>query len=130
MPHPSTFLRRALIADTVISGASGVLLLAGAGPLSRTFGVSAELLRSAGFSLLPFMVFLIWLCTRSNLPRTAVWVVIALNLAWVIGSIALLFIDGIDPSRLGMAFILVQAIAVAAFAEMQYVGLRRSAEMR
>ena|SRR5687768_1152713 len=130
MPHSSTFLRRALIADAVISGTSAVLLLAGAGLLSRMFGVSAELLRSAGWSLVPFMAFLIWLLTRANLPRTAVWVVIALNLGWVIGSIALLFVDRIDPTGLGIAFILVQAIAVAGFAEMQYVGLRRAAEVR
>jgi hypothetical protein len=122
-----TFLQRVLIADAVISGTSGVLLLVAAGPLSRILGVPASLLSSAGVSLLPFVAFLIWLCTRTNVPRSAVWIVIALNLAWVVGSIALLFADRLDPNRLGIAFILVQAIAVAGFAEMQYVGLRRSA---
>lgn len=125
MSQSSTFLRRALIIDAVISGASGLIMLAGATPLSRILGVSAELLSSAGLSLLPFTAFLIWLCTRAALPRTAVWVVIALNVGWVIGSVALLFIDGLNPSSFGIAFILVQAIAVAAFAEIQYVGLRR-----
>lgn len=126
----STFLRRVLIADAVISGTTGVLMLAAAGPLSRILEVPSSLLTSAGVSLLPFMAFLIWLCTRASVPRSAVWIVIALNLGWVLGSIALLFADRVDPNRLGIAFILVQAIAVAGFAEMQYVGLRRSAEMR
>lgn len=125
MSQSSTFLRRALIIDAVISGASGLLMLAGAAPLSRILGVSTELLTSAGLSLLPFTAFLIWLCTRAALPRTTVWLVIALNIGWVIGSIALLFVDGLNPSGFGIAFILVQAIAVAAFAEIQYVGLRR-----
>lgn len=126
----STFLRRVLIADAVISGTTGVLMLAAAGPLSRILGVPASLLTTAGVSLLPFMAFLIWLCTRASVPRPAIWIVIALNLGWVLGSIALLFADRLDPNRLGIAVILVQAIAVAGFAEMQYVGLRRSAEMR
>ena len=123
-----TFLRRVLIADAVISGASAVLLLAAAGPLSRILGVPFSLLQSAGVSLLPFLAFLIWLCTRNTVPRSSVWIVIALNLAWVAGSIALLFVDRIDPNRIGVAFIVVQAVAVLGFAEMQYVGLRRSAE--
>jgi hypothetical protein len=123
----STFLRRALIADAVISGTTGVLMLAAAAPLARILGVPTALLSSAGVSLLPFVAFLIWLCTRASVPRSAVWLVIALNLAWVIGSIALLFIDRLDPNGLGIAFILVQAIAVAAFAEAQYVALRRAA---
>ncbi len=123
----STFLRRALIADAVISGTAGVLMLAAAAPLARILGVPTALLSSAGVSLLPFVAFLIWLCTRASVPRSAVWLVIALNLAWVIGSIALLFIDRLDPNGLGIAFILVQAIAVAAFAEAQYVALRRAA---
>jgi hypothetical protein len=120
------FLRRALIADAVISGTTGLFLFAGAGLLSPILNVPAELLRSAGVSLLPFCAFLVYLCTRGHLPRMSVWLVIALNVAWVIGSVLLLFVDRLDPSRLGVAFILVQAAAVAVFAEMQYVGLRRA----
>jgi hypothetical protein len=123
----STFLRRVLIADAFISGITGVLMLAATRPISQFFEVPVSLLFSAGVSLLPFTAFLIWLCTRPNVPRSAVWFVIALNLGWVIGSIALLFVDRVDPNRIGVAFILVQAIAVLGFAEMQYVGLRKLA---
>lgn len=121
----SKFLRRILIADAVISGASGILMLTAANAMSQLLGVPAELLRSAGISLIPFTAFVVWIATRNAIPRTSVWTVIALNVAWVLASIALLFVDRIDPTRIGVAFILVQAIAVAGFAEMQYVGLRR-----
>lgn len=123
----SMFLRRALIADAVISGATGLLMLLGAGLLSSMLNVPAELLRYAGASLIPFVAFLAFVATRESLPRTSVWTVIALNVAWVAASVALLFVDRLDPNRLGVAFILVQAVAVAVFAEMQYVGLRRAA---
>jgi hypothetical protein len=121
----SKFLRRILIADAVISGASGILMLTAANALSQLLGVPAELLRSAGLSLIPFTAFVVWICTRAAIPRTSVWTVIALNVAWVLASVALLFVDRLDPNRLGVAFIVLQAVAVAGFAEMQYVGLRR-----
>lgn len=122
-----SFLRRALLADAAISGPSAVLMLLGAAALAPLLGVPAELLRSAGLSLIPFTAFVAWIATRADIPRAAVWTVIALNAGWVIASIALLFVDGIDPNGLGIAFILVQAAAVAVFAEVQWVGLSRTA---
>lgn len=121
----SKFLRRILVADAVISGGSGILMLTAASAMSRLLGVPAELLRAAGISLIPFTAFVVWIATRAAIPRTSVWTVIALNAAWVLASVALLFVDRFDPNRIGVAFILVQAAAVAGFAEMQYVGLRR-----
>jgi hypothetical protein len=41
--------------------------------------------------------------------------------------VALLFTGWIDPTLLGVAFILMQAVVVAAFAELQVIGLRRLA---
>jgi hypothetical protein len=95
------------------------------GPLSSLLGVPPELLRFAGVSLIPFAAFVTWICTRPTLPRLPVRAVIALNVGWVIGSAWLLFADRIDPNQFGVAFIVVQAIAVAVLAEMRYAGLRR-----
>ena len=41
-------------------------------------------------------------------------------------SVALLFSGAVTPNLLGEAFVAVQAIAVGALAELQYIGLRRS----
>jgi hypothetical protein len=119
------FLRRALLADAVISGVSAAFMLLGAAPLSRLLGVPADLLRAAGLSLIPFTAFVAWIAMRAGIARAAVRTVIALNAAWVIASVALLFVDAIDPTRLGIAFILIQAAAVALFAEVQWMGLTR-----
>jgi hypothetical protein len=56
-----------------------------------------------------------------------VWAVVACNVLWAMDCVALLFTGWIDPSLLGVAFLLMQAVAVAAFAELQVVGLRRLA---
>jgi hypothetical protein len=64
---------------------------------------------------------------RESLSLGSVWFVIALNTAWVAASVLLLVSGLIDPTALGSAFIVVQAIVVAVFVELQYVGLRRPA---
>lgn len=122
-----SLLRRALLADAAVSGATGVLMLLGAGLLEGLLDVPAPLLRYAGSSLLPFALFVGGLSRRESQPRARVWAVIALNVAWAAGSVLLLVGGAIAPSPLGSAFVMVQAVAVAGFAELQYFGLRRSA---
>jgi hypothetical protein len=60
------------------------------------------------------------------MPKALVVVVIAGNAAWTIASIALLFSGAVTPNLLGEAFVAIQAIAIGALAELQFVGLRRS----
>jgi hypothetical protein len=125
----TTNLRRLLFVDAAISGVSGVLLLAAASPLARLLALPEPLLRYSGFSLLLFAALVLYLATRDILPRGGVLTIIALNIAWVVASAALLLTGGVAPNALGYAFVIVQAIAVAALAEMQYMGLRRVAPL-
>jgi len=125
-PATSSFLRRVLVADAMISGMTGLLMVVDAGALEGMLGVPAALLRYAGLSLLPFAALVFGLSRRDSLPRAGVWAVIALNAAWVVASVWLPLGGWISPNVLGYAFILGQALAVAVFAEMQYVGLRKS----
>jgi len=126
MTNPTAFLRRMLVVDGTISGLTGVLMILGAGFLEAALGVPAVLLRYAGLSLIPFVAFVFYLATRDSVSRASVWTVIAANAAWVVASALLLVSGRIEPTALGYVFILGQAFAVAAFAEAQYVGLRKS----
>jgi hypothetical protein len=126
MTNPTVFLRRVLVVDGTISGLTGLLMILGASVLESALGVPAALLRYAGLSLVPFVAFVFYLARRESLSRASVWAVIAANAAWVAASVLLLVSGRIEPSLLGYAFILGQAIAVAGFAEAQYVGLRKS----
>ena len=58
--------------------------------------------------------------------KALVLIVIVGNSAWTLGSIALLFSGAVSPNLLGMAMVVAQAIATGVFAELQFIGLRRS----
>jgi len=121
------FLRNVLLADALVSGATGALMALAAGILEPVLQVPATLLRIAGLALLPYAAFVAMLARRNVLPRGAVWAVVACNALWAVDCVALLFTGWIDPSVLGVAFVVMQAVVVAAFAELQVVGLRRLA---
>jgi len=119
------FLRYALLADAIASGATGLLMIAAAGLLEGLLGLPAALTREAGLLLVPYVAFVAWVGTREAISRPAVQVVIVLNVFWVLASIGLLVTDYVAPTALGYAFVIAQAAVVALFAELQFIGLRR-----
>ena len=126
MIHPSVFLRRAILADATFSGVSALLLTFGAGALVPWLDLPEALLRETGLFLIAYAALVGWLGTRQSMLKAVVVIVIAGNAAWTIASIGLLFSGAVTPNLLGEAFVAAQAIAVGAFAELQYIGLRRS----
>jgi len=126
MINPSLFLRRAILADAIFSGISALLLTFGGGALAPLLNLPEALLRETGLFLIAYATLVGWLGTRSSMPKVLVAIVIAGNAAWTLASVALLFSGAVTPNLLGEAFVVMQAIAVGAFAELQYVGLRRS----
>jgi hypothetical protein len=126
MIHPSLFLRRAIQADAVFSGVSALLLTFAGGALAPWLNLPEALLRETGLFLIAYAALVGWLGTRQSMPKPLVVIVISGNAAWTLASIALLFSGAVTPNLLGEAFVAIQAIAVGALAELQYVGLRRS----
>lgn len=121
----SSFLRRVLLADAAAGAATGLLMLFGAGLLEQLLGLPRALLQVAGLSLLPFAALIGYLATREQLSRKGVWAVIICNAIWVVDSVLLLLSGWVEPTRLGQAFVIAQALVVAIFAELEYFGLRR-----
>ena len=126
MIHPSVLLRRALLADAIFSGASALLLSLGAGALAPLLDLPQALLRETGLFLIAYTALVGWLGTRPSMPRALVAIVVAGNAAWTIASVALLFSGWVTPNLLGEILVAAQAIVVGVFAELQYVGMRRS----
>jgi hypothetical protein len=129
MMIPSLFLRRALAADAIFSGAGAVIFTLGAGELAPLFDLPEALLLETGLFLIVYAAFVGWLGTRQSFPRILAGIVVVGNAAWTLASIALLFSGAVTPNLLGEAAVVAQAIATGIFAELQFIGLRRSSDM-
>jgi hypothetical protein len=122
----SRYLRLALVADAVASGATAALLVAGAGPLERLLGLPVGLMREAGLVLIPYVLLVAFVASRPTAAVTAVNAIINLNAAWTAASVLLLAGGWVSPTLLGVAFVLGQAVAVGAFGLIQYLCLRQA----
>jgi hypothetical protein len=126
MIQPSQMLRRALLADAIFSGVAAVGLTLGAGGFAALFNLPEALLRETGLFLVAYTALVGWLGTRVSVPKALVILVVVGNAAWTLASIALLFSGVVSPNLLGQLVVVAQAIATGVFAELQYVGMRRS----
>jgi hypothetical protein len=126
MIHSSLFLRRALLADAVFSGASAVMMTVAASAFASLLSLPEALLRETGLFLIAYTALVGWLSARPSAPRPLIVLVIAGNAMWTVASIALLVSGWVNPNLLGEIVVVAQAIATGVFAELQYIGLRRS----
>ena len=121
-----TLLVDALRLDAFATGATGVLLAAGAPWLDGVLGTPAAFLAPLGALFVAYAAAL-WLLARSGAESaTAVAAVIGGNVVWVALSVVAVIVDWLTLTALGTAFVLLQAAAVAVIAELQLVGLRRA----
>lgn len=127
--NSSTFLQRVLWADAITSGAMGLLLVVAAGSLEGLLGLSASFLQVAGAILIPFAVFVAFVAPAVTVnparARLGVWLIVALNAIWTVDSVLVLLLGWVAPTSLGLLFVLAQALAVLAFAAVEYAGLRK-----
>jgi hypothetical protein len=126
MIHPSLLLRRALVADAIFSGLGAVGFTLGAEVFASLFNLPEALLRETGLFLIAYSILVGWLGTRASMPKALVLIVVVGNAAWTLASIALLFSGMVSPNIPGEIVVVMQAIATGVFAELQYIGLRKS----
>jgi hypothetical protein len=118
-------LRLALRLDALASGALGLLSLAAAPALDPRLGVPIGLLWPVGGALLVWAAALGLAASRPAIGRSIAWSVVTLNVLWVAASAAAVVAGWLPLTALGTAVVVAQAVAVAALADMQLVGLRR-----
>lgn len=122
----TTFLRRVLALDAVASGATGLLMAAGATLLEGITAIDADFARPPGLFLIAYAAAVAVLASRREPPARLVWAVIAVNLLWTVESVLTLLLGWIEPNALGVAFVLAQAGAVAGLAGLQVIGLKKA----
>ena len=120
------FLRNVLKADAAFSAVGAVLMAAGAPIVAPLTGLPPTLLIGAGLALVPWVALLVYIVRQPGVSRLVMIDVIAVNALWAAVSVGLLVSGMIAPNALGAAFVLAQALVVAVFAELQFVGMRRA----
>ena len=119
------FLRTVLWTDAASCVGTAALQIAAPATLAQLLGLPAPLILGSGAFLIGVALFAAFLASREQAPRPGVWLLIAGNWAWVAGCVALAFGGG-SVTGLGIAYLVVQAIAVAVLAELEWLGLRRA----
>ena len=122
----STFLRTVIGLDAVACGLMGAAFAFGSGPLSGLLGLSPAFMQPVGLFLLVYAAGLVFLAGRRELPRGAVWALVAFNAAWAIESFAVMALGWVQPTTIGTGFIAAQAVAALVVGDLQYIVLRRA----
>lgn len=119
-------LRLALRADAIVTGANGLLYLAFAAPLQDLLGLDATTGRALGAFLLVYAAA-VWAISMPARPRrVAVVTVVEANSLWTMLSVVTVVVGWFSLSTVGAVWAVLQAIAVAGFAALQYTALRRA----
>lgn len=129
MPALTSYLRKVLLADAVVSGAAGLAMIGGADFTHGPLGLPSPLLFWAGVALVPFVTMLALIVRAGKAPSALIAGIIVTNFAWVAGSLFVAFGPAFAPTLLGQAFVVAQAAIVVVFAELQIIGLRRASAM-
>lgn len=120
-------LRLTLKLDAVASGALGVLSLAAGPALDDLLGTPLALLVPVGLFLVAWAAALWVIASRPRIGKTAVGVVVLLNLLYAVDCVVVV-VAGLFPlTTLGTVFVLLQAVAVTLFAAAQFYALRKAA---
>ena len=123
----SFMLRRALRANALFSAVSGTALATASYAIGPRIGVEPSwIVLLVGLGLLPFALDLFANARREIVDLSRVKMAMAGDMAWVAGSIAVIFIDPTGLTTAGIVTISTVAAVVADFALLQWIGLRRS----
>jgi hypothetical protein len=125
-----TFLHRVLLVNGLSSALIALALIVAPEPIA-TFvgGVAAWVLVIVGLLLLPFAAVVYWLSRQPVLDRRAVQVIFVADVAWVVGSIALVAFGLVDFTPAGRWAVILVADAVALFALGEWWGLRKLGQL-
>lgn len=126
LPDRTTLLRRALMADVVVSGVSSVSLLVAAGPIAALTGAPAGLLQILGVAFVIFTAGVAYVASRPTINRAQAWTVALLNFGWVALCVAALAFSWLPLTPFGFWAVIAQAAVVDLLGVAQYLGLRRS----
>ena len=121
-----SMLHTVLRFNAAFSGIFGLLFLIFPGMFAEMLGISSPIaLMVTGVLLFLWEVTVFSMVREADLNPTMVWVVIAGDLVWVLGSIGLLLGGWLPLTAAGKWFVAIIADIVLVFAVVQFIGVRR-----
>ena len=124
--QPAPLLKFAFLADAAVSAAAAALHLLLPRALADWLLLPNILLLGTGAFLAAYAALLLVFARSKSIWRALVQIVIAGNVAWALACLGLLSTAAVRPSAPGVAFLIVQIVAVLAFAALELAGLKRS----
>ena len=124
--HSETFLRRVLWADAATCAAFAILMAIAGDPLESLLGIPRAVHLVALALLVPSALLMAFTASRKPLFAAGVILIVCGNAAWVLASFWLALSGVFAPTGPGIAFLMVQAAAVAAIAMLEYSALRQT----
>ncbi|MCV7282991.1 hypothetical protein H7J88_25480 [Mycolicibacterium flavescens] len=119
-----SLLRFAMRADAVLTGLAGVAALPLAGWLAETSGTTVAFEYAMAAFFIAYGLAVLALASLPSLKRPAV-AVIAANVLYAVAAVVLVT-SGVFPlTTIGVVLTLATGVYTLAFAELQFVGLRR-----
>ncbi|HEX2621241.1 MAG TPA: hypothetical protein VHL11_13870 [Phototrophicaceae bacterium] len=131
----SSFLRRVLRINAIVSILSGLFFIVDSQPIAEFMGINAQtylgflngstFILAVGVMTLLFAAGVWWVASQPPLNATFGREILALDIAWVVISAVLLLTNALSLSTAGSWAVLIAADAVATLAALEYYGLRR-----
>lgn len=125
--QPARLLKLALYADAAGTISLAVLQLLLPSLLAEQLSLPTGLLTGTGIFMVGYTLMLVSLANATRVWAAAIQFIIVGNIGWAIGCLALAETAIVAPSRLGIAYLVFQAVAVLLFAWLERAGLRASA---
>lgn len=123
----SNLLTYAVRGNALFSASSGLALALFARTLSALTGLQPPLaITITGLILVGYAVWLWRLTARSSIPTAAAWLVIALDVLWVLGSLIVILAGWSLLTQTGKWLVAILADVVGLFAVVQFIGLKRA----
>jgi hypothetical protein len=121
-------LKNVLLINAVSSGATGIGLVVLADTVAELFGTSAAgAVMGVGIFLVVFAAGVLNEALQRTTRITHVYIIIALDILWVIGSVAIVLPQLFNLSAIGYITITAVALWVAAMAYLQMKGVKQIA---
>ncbi|MGY0058466.1 hypothetical protein ACWY4P_18260 [Streptomyces sp. LZ34] len=129
MTQPMTttpdLLRTTLRVDSWSTAVFGVVMLVGATSFDGLLGLPVSWSVAFGIAMLGGAAVLALIAGYPRIPTRLGAAVVVVNTLSCVGLVVLACTDVVELTGLGRAFMVVGAVAVAAFGEFEFVGLRR-----